>query len=134
MIIEKEIVTSHEMNAVLKILSDARFTLPLILPIKILTERVDGSFYAKGDVKGLPVVLTIREFVGSNITYVLNFERPNLIGKIIINGLEGRVKIVVEIDLSVIYLPLRISIESKLNKLQKVFDELIRLERIKRKI
>ncbi|MEM3203738.1 MAG: DUF3211 family protein [Saccharolobus sp.] len=135
MIIEKEIETKHETDVVLKILSDSSFILPLVFPIKMLMEKANGVIYAKGDVRGLPVIINIREYIGSSITYVLDFEKPKLVGKMSIYKLdENRIRIVIEIDTSLIYWPLKISIERKLNKLQSNFDELIRLERIKRKI
>ena len=135
MIIEKEIKTKHETDVVLKILSDSSFILPLVFPIKMLMERPDGVIYAKGDVIGIPVIINIREYIGSSITYVLDFEKPKLVGKMSIHKLdENRIRIVIDIDMSLISWPLKISIERKLDKLQSNFDELIRLERIKRKI
>ncbi|MEM3515519.1 MAG: DUF3211 family protein, partial [Saccharolobus sp.] len=80
MIIEKEIETKHETDVVLKILSDSSFILPLVFPIKMLMEKADGVIYAKGDVRGLPVIINIREYIGSSITYVLDFEKPKLVG------------------------------------------------------
>ncbi|QXJ34114.1 hypothetical protein J5U22_00659 [Saccharolobus shibatae] len=70
------------------------------------------------------------------ITHVIEFYRPpSVSGKINIQAIDGKVNITILLqNLYIIYLPLRVYIASKLNELEKIFDEKIRLERIKRKL
>lgn len=131
-------MTNHDIDAVIKILSDPEFFIPLVLPVTKFLLNSDSRLYrCEGDIGKLPVVFQGREYVGSyNITHIIEFERPpNVSGKINIQAIENKIVITILLqNLYIIYLPLRVHISNRLNQLEKTFEEKIRLERIKRKL
>ncbi|QGA53102.1 DUF3211 domain-containing protein [Sulfolobus sp. E5-1-F] len=133
----KIIKTKHDIDIVVKIIANPEFFIPLVLPVRKFILSSDKLYRCEGDIGGLPVIFHGREYVGSyTITHVIEFyKQPNISGKINIQGIEDKVNITVLLqNLYIIYLPLRVYISNKLNELEKIFDEKIRLERIKRKL
>ena len=155
---DKVIIPSQvEKDVVLKLFSDHKFFFTNFTPFVIVSEESDNVFYIRGELYSLfsafDVEARVRKFVsGNSVSYVLLFQ-PGLLpssltrlidnmykgvppkgtGKISIYALEGKIEISVDYDgdkdKAIVS-----SIIKKIKKTAKNFDEIIRIERIKRHI
>ena len=132
--IVKEIKTSQDMDVVFQIFSDPAFTIPKLLP-GITSIKTEGEkFEAEGKVLTFSYKATGRVYVGvDEIRYIYDTNKGN--GTVLIKKKdENTLQIVMEHDSNFYALLGKRAVSSNLDKLAENIDEIIRLERIKRKI
>ncbi|BCU70982.1 hypothetical protein KN1_22790 [Stygiolobus caldivivus] len=132
--LEKEVKISHEIDVVLRILSDPSFLIPRIFPNVTSIKVHEDTFDVEGKLVVTSYHVSGRVFVGSSeIRYVYDSDKGG--GVLRINKVnDNTIRITLEHDGTLLARLGYPAVNSNLNKLEKNLDEEIRLERIKRKI
>lgn len=132
--IVKEIKTGQDMDVVFQIFSDPAFTIPRILPGIASIKAEGGKFEAEGKVRGFSYKVSGRTYVGvDEIRYIYDTDKGS--GTILIRKKDENVlQIILEHDSNFYSFLAKGAVSSNLDKLAENIDEIIRLERIKRKI
>ncbi|BBG27961.1 STK_08120 family protein [Sulfuracidifex tepidarius] len=128
------IETDYSKDVVLALLSDPEFTIKTFLPVKEIKKESENLYSVTlpgtlGNVK-----MTTRYVNnGDTITLIVNLIRPKGVGKMMIKPEDKRIDIK---GTSSIWTDpiLAISMNRKVSKLKKEINEILRLERIRRKI
>ncbi len=132
--IEKYIKVNHEVDVVLRIMSDPLFTIPKLFPYVSKVQTKDNEFKANGRVVTIKYDLKGRIYTGDGKVRIV-YDSNKGGGMIDIEKINGNtIKIVLQHDDSFNAFLGYFAVSSNLEKLEKRIDEDIRLERIKRKI
>ncbi|BBG25170.1 hypothetical protein IC006_2505 [Sulfuracidifex tepidarius] len=128
------IETDYSKDVVLALLSDPEFTIKTFLPVKEIKKESENLYSVTlpgtlGNVK----MSTRYVNNGDTITLIVNLIRPKGVGKMMIKPEDKRIDIK---GTSSIWTDpiLAISMNRKVSKLKKEINEILRLERIRRKI
>lgn len=132
--LEKEIKISKDIDIVFQIFADPNFTIPKIFP-NISSIRVEGmSFEFQGGFLMFSYTGKGRVYVGTNeIRFIYDTDKGS--GVLYIKRKDdSTLLIILDHDRELYGLAGKRYVSSNLDKLAKKIDEIIRLERIKRKI
>ncbi|MUN29138.1 STK_08120 family protein [Sulfuracidifex metallicus] len=124
----------YSKDVLLAVLSDPDFVIRTFLPEKE-TKKEEENLYSVTMPGTLGKMRAIVRYVNNSesITLIMNFQKPKGVGKMIIKP-EDR-KIMITGSASIVTDPvLSFSMNRKMSKLKKEINEIIRLERIRRKI
>ncbi|BFH73865.1 DUF3211 domain-containing protein [Sulfurisphaera javensis] len=133
--VEKEIKVNHDIDVVMTIFGDPSFAIPKIFPNVSSIKCVNPeTFEAEGKYLGIPYKAKGRVYKGiDEIRYIYDSDKGN--GILYIKKIDDHtLKIKLEHDNKFLAFIGKGLVSSNLDKLAENIDEIIRLERIKRKI
>lgn len=133
--VEKDIKVNHDIEIVMIIFSDPSFLIPKVFPGVISFKAPDQeSFMIEGKFLGISYKAKGRVLKGVDETrFIYDSDKGN--GILVVKKIDDHsIKIILDQDNSLYGFLGRNVLSSNLNNLSKNVDEIIRLERIKRKI
>ncbi len=129
-----EITTQYRRQEMMRVFEDPELTLKTFLPLKEM-EKLEDRFYKVTIRRSLgKLSFTVRYINnGEKITLIVNFIRPKAVGRMEISFEDN--KILVEGSASITTDPVILfQMNRRMDRLKSEINELIRMERIKRKL